>query len=81
MLVIGLDFPPSEHYQDFFKKKECLHTIQSFKEIIILEAERNLGVVANCNRLYDYVQKQGYDSYIFTEDDNEFAPIFLEYIN
>lgn len=82
VLVIGLDYPPSEHYQEGFEKiKEYLHTIQGFKEKIILEAESNLGVVANCNRLYDYVQKQGYDKYIFTEDDNEFAPNFLEYIN
>ena len=82
VLVVGLDYPPSEHYYDGYKKmKEYLPTIQGFKEVIILEAKSNLGVIANCARLYDYVQKQGYDRYIFTEDDNEFSPNFLEYIN
>lgn len=81
-LVIGLDFPPSEKYQLGYNQiKDYLPTISGFKKITVLRADNNLGVTMNCNRMYSYVREQGYECYIFSEDDNEVAPCFLEFAN
>ena len=81
-LYIGLDFPPSQQYFEGYKKiKEYLSSISGFKSVVILEADHNLGVNGNCNRMYTVVRELGYKKYIFTEDDNEFSPNFLDYCN
>ncbi|MBO6023322.1 MAG: hypothetical protein J6P83_00515 [Bacteroidales bacterium] len=81
-MVIGLDFPPSEKYHFGYNQiKEYLPAISGFKKITILQADHNLGVIENCNRMYSYVREQGYECYIISEDDNEVAPCFLEYAN
>lgn len=81
-LIIGLDYPPSEKYEDGYNKiKEYLPSITGFKNVIVLTSTVNLNPVHNTNRLIDHVKELGYDSYIFTEDDNEFSPNFLMYIN
>lgn len=81
-LVIGLDFPPSEKYQDGYKKiKEYLPTISGFRKVTVLTTDVNLNPVGNFTRLVDYVTNEGYDSFISTEDDNEFSPNFLSYCN
>ena len=82
ILVISLDYPPSENYFEGYNRiKDYLPTIQGFRDVVVLEAEYNLGTVKNCRVLYDYVRGLGFDKYIFSEDDNEFSPNFLEYIN
>lgn len=81
-LVIGLDYPPTDKYQAGYEKiKGYLTTINGFKKVTVLTAQHNLGVVENCKRLREYVQSLGFDGFIFTEDDNEFSPNFLEYMN
>jgi len=81
-LVIGLDYPPAEKYYEGYKKiKEYLPTIKGFQSVTILTTEVNLNPVRNFSRLVDYVKEHGYDSYISTEDDNEFSPNFLSYCN
>ena len=81
-LYIGLDYPPSEKYVEGYKKiKGYLPSINGFKNVIVFETDHNLGERENCKRMFDYALQQRYNSYIFTEDDNEFSPNFLEYIN
>lgn len=81
-LVIGLDYPPAEKYIEGYNKiKEYLPTINGFQSVTILTTEVNLNAVGNFNRLIDYVKGKGYDSFIATEDDNEFSPNFLSYCN
>lgn len=81
-LVIGLDYPPSEKYREGYEKiKEYLPLITGFEKVTILRAKENLGVVENCKQLREYVKSCGYDGFIFSEDDNEFSPNFLEYMN
>ena len=80
-LIIGLDYPPSEKYEGGWKMiREYLPTINGFRKVTILNRNKNLGAVANMNALIDFACKTN-ESYIFTEDDNEFSPNFLEYIN
>lgn len=81
-LVVGLDYPPAEKYREGYEKiKDYVNTITGFKKVIILSTDHNLGVTENCNRMYHYIREQGYESYVFSEDDNEVAPCFLEYAN
>lgn len=81
-LVIGLDYPPSEKYMDgFCKIRDYIPTITGFRKVTVFVAEKNLGPSKNTKILRDYVDKQGYDCSIFTEDDNEFSPNFLAYMN
>ena len=86
-VYVGLDFPPSKKYEDGWKKidaylreKEKDH---SFKKLTVFRRTQNCGV-ANANgnsaQLRKFVETIS-DSFIFTEDDNEFSPNFLEFIN
>lgn len=81
-LYIGLDYPPSDKYLDGWKRiKEYVPTITGFKKVVLLEADHNLTAQGNIEFLKAHIRKLGYDSYVFTEDDNTFSPNFLEYAN
>lgn len=80
-LIVGLDYPPSEKYEEGWRKIcEYLPTIAGFKKVTILKRDHNLGAVENMNSLLEYVETCS-DRFIFTEDDNEVSPNFLDYIN
>ena len=80
-LYIGLDYPANEsHWEGYRKICEYVEHITGFEKVIVLKREHNYGVLANCRDLQVYL-KQKYDRFIFSEDDNEFAPNFLEYMN
>lgn len=82
ILIIGLDYPPGQKYYDgYFKIKDFLPKVTGFQNVVVINAKENLGAVNNCRRLYDYVISLGFNKCIFTEDDNEFSPNFLEFIN
>lgn len=84
---IALDYPPSNKYldgwkkiDDYLKEKETNH---KFKNFIIYRRERNYGVCQendNFEVLISDISKK-YDRFITTEDDNEFSPCFLQYMN
>lgn len=81
-LFIALDYPLDSSHWDGYRKI-CAYLdagVSGFKSLTVLKREENYGVVNNSNELIDFVL-QSYDCYIFTEDDNEFSPNFLDYIN
>ena len=83
-LYVGLDYPPSAKYEEGWKKVhqylqyKCKNN--KFNEIVILEKDTNLGAVKNIEELETFIS-QKYGRFIFTEDDNEFSPNFLDFIN
>lgn len=80
-LIIGLDYPPSEKYQDgWYKIKKYLSELSGFGTITIIEHEHNLGAAANSTYIRSYAFKK-YDALIFSEDDNVFSPCFLDYMD
>lgn len=86
-VYVALDYPPSEKYVNGWKKIDAfLHEKEKgngFKSLVVRRRDHNLGVGhpnSNSTLLLREV-KEMYDRYIFTEDDNEFAPNFLVYIN
>ena len=80
-LYIGLDYPAKEsHWEGYRKICDYVEQITGFENVIVLKRDYNYGVSANIRDLATHI-KQKYDRYIFSEDDNEFAPNFLEYMN
>lgn len=82
-LYISIDYPPTEKYVAGYErvKNYIENELQDgFKNIYKFYQKKNLGPLGNVFFLRDEVFKT-YDRYIFTEDDNEFSPNFLEYIN
>lgn len=86
-IYIGLDYPPDEKYMkgwkeidEYLKEKEKCN---GFKNLNVRRRKSNCGVGhpgSNGSLLYEEV-KSLYDRCIISEDDNEFAPSFLEYVN
>lgn len=80
-LYIALDFPSSDTHWDGYKKIEkYILEIQGFRTVNIIKRNINYGVKKN---FFDAVSKifETYDRMIISEDDNIFAPNFLDYIN
>ncbi len=87
-LYISVDYPPAEKYEEGNKKIiEYLKNEEdnlkcSFNNVYIFVQESNLGARLNAVFLRDMVKNDGrYEAYIFAEDDLEFSPCFLEYMN
>ena len=86
-VYVGLDYPPSEKYVEGWKKidaylaeKEKQH---GFKNLFVRRRTTNCGVGhegGNGNLLLKELKLVS-DKFIGTEDDNEFSPCFLEYMN
>lgn len=82
-VFISVDFPPAERYrQGYLEVKDYLDhgDFSAFKAVHVIYQQENLGAKDNCTYLIQMIG-ENFDRYIFTEDDNEFSPNFLEYIN
>ena len=86
-VYIGLDYPPSDKYRSgweridkYLSEKEKSN---GFKNLFVRRRDHNCGVGrngSNGNLLLEEVKKVS-DCYILSEDDNEFAPSFLHFMN
>lgn len=81
-LVIGVDYPPAEKYRlgyeavcDYLREE-----ITGFAHVKVIYHQENLGPYENMIYLKKYIGELS-DRYIFTEDDNEMSPDFIEYID
>lgn len=82
-VYISVDFPPHKKYQQGYEQVKILLSemdFSAFKKAHIFFQEKNLGPSGNSAFLRSQIEKK-YDAFIFSEDDNEFAPNFLEYMN
>lgn len=80
-LIIGLDYPAKEEHWDGYNKiNSYIPNISGFKKITLFRRESNYGAEANSIDLANYAFSK-YDAYIYTEDDNEFSPCFLDFMN
>ena len=81
-LYISVDYPRTEDCkEDWQKVCELLKVpIEGFKKVTIYYQEENLGFYKNKTFLYQKVYER-HDRVIFSEDDNEFSPDFIEYID
>ncbi len=80
-LVIGLDYPAAESHWDGYRKIcDYIPTISGFKKVTCLRRTINYGMAENVRDMYDYAYRH-YDTIITAEDDNEFSPCFLDFMN
>ncbi|MBP9997247.1 MAG: glycosyltransferase [Lachnospiraceae bacterium] len=81
-LYIGLDYPPNESYMEGYEKVKAYleNGIDGFLNVNVFVHSKNMGPGGNLDFLRAEVKKK-YTRFIETEDDNEFAPSFLSYIN
>ncbi|MBQ3738520.1 MAG: hypothetical protein II862_05995 [Bacteroidales bacterium] len=90
-VYVALDYPPEDKWERYApgweKNKEYLHSVgnMGFKQLHIIERDHNYGTwnpgdEGNMKQLLIEIRKK-YDRYIVTEDDNVFAPAFLEYMD
>lgn len=81
-LYISIDFPTKKEHEEGYKKVKqyVMHEINGFEEVIYYLQQSNLGPLENIRFLVQEVYKS-YDRYIFTEDDNLFAPAAIDYWN
>lgn len=80
-LIVGLDYPPSDKYKGGYEKiKNYIPTITGFTKVTLIQHEKNLGGLENWYYLERYCNDH-YPAYIGTEDDNEFSPCFLDFMN
>lgn len=80
-LYISVDYPPSEKYVAGWEKvKEYVQDIRGFRKVNLWIQEKNLGPGGNGKFLYGKAFEK-YSAIICTEDDNVFAPAYLDYMN
>ena len=86
-VYVGLDYPPSDKYKEGWKRIDTYlsekEKTNKFRKLIVLRRDHNCGVGkkgSNQALLVEEIMGK-YDFYINSEDDNEFAPNFLEYMN
>ncbi len=81
-VFIGLDYPPSEKYMEGYRRIcEYLEgDFCQFKSFNVIRRHKNYGSRENMVDLRSLVFKT-YDRFIRTDDDAEFSPNFLEYMN
>lgn len=81
-LFISVDYPPDERYlEGYLKIREYLaQGIPGFKSVHIIYHEINLGPMGNMAFIVNKAYEK-FDRIIITEDDNEFSPFFLEYMD
>ncbi len=83
-VFIALDFPPSDKYREGYEKtRDMLRSYpgEAFKSFNVVERETNYGVGKNARALFDEAILPHWDRWIFAEDDIEFAPNFIEYMD
>lgn len=80
-LYISVDFPPEERYREGYEEvKQYVKTIDGFSQIHLYYQDHNLGPGFNRLFLMEQARKNS-DTYVFTDDDNEFSQNSLAYIN
>ena len=80
-VYIGLDYPTKdEHWDGYRKICDYVTKITGFNRLIVLKRDKNYGVTNNISDLKEQVKRLS-DRVILSEDDNEFSPCFLDYMN
>lgn len=86
-VYIALDYPPSEKYYEGWnlinKYLDDKGKDNHFNKLVVIRRNYNYGIHGFSSNARDAKRMiiPDYDRFITTEDDNEFSPNFLEYIN
>lgn len=82
-VYISLDYPAKESHWEGYKKI-CDYLdhgdFSAFANFHVIKRGKNIGSLANIDSTRDLLMEK-YDRWIMAEDDIEFAPVFLEFMN
>lgn len=82
-VYVSIDFPPTEKYRKGWREI-CRYVdegdFSAFASFNVVKQKENLGAGVNVGFLAKMVSER-YDRWISSEDDNEFSPNFLEYMD
>lgn len=80
-LYIALDYPTKDiHWTGYRQIEKYVKKLRGFKNVIVIKREKNFGPSWN-ERSACLTALEKYDRVIVTEDDNEFSPNFLVFVN
>lgn len=82
-VYIALDYPAKDsHWEGYRKICDYLDNgdFSAFAGFHVIKRTQNIGSLANIDTTRDMLIEK-YDKWIMAEDDIEFAPVFLEYMN
>lgn len=81
-VYVALDYPPSEKYEEGYNSicKYLESDFSCFANFCVIKRTYNMGSFANCESAIAQVLTK-HDRFIRTDDDTEFSPNFLEYMN
>lgn len=81
-IYIGLDYPPSSKYEEGYEQisKYLDKDFPEFASFNVIKHKENLGSFVNSTYLRNLVLDK-YDRFIRTDDDLEFSPNFIEYMD
>jgi len=80
-LFVALDYPLNEsHWEGYRKIEAYLGEIKGFASVNITKRDKNYGASKNNSGVRKKIFEK-YDRLIYSEDDNEFSPNFLDYMN
>jgi hypothetical protein len=81
-IYVGLDFPKTDSHVDGYNKitEYLSQSFEEFRSFTVIKRTVNYGSTRNGMDLRDLVFSK-YDRFIRTDDDAEFSPNFLEYMN
>lgn len=82
-VYVGIDYPPVDKYRRGWQEI-CDYVdngdFSAFNKFIVIKRRENLGAGRNSVELRNIILEK-YDRYIYAEDDIEFSPNFLEYMD
>ena len=80
-LFIALDYPLNDsHFKGYNKILKIIDNIKGFKSLNIIKRDVNFGIPLNFEDAMKQIFNE-YDRVILSEDDNIFAPSFLNFVN
>ena len=82
-VYIGLDYPAKEsHWEGYRKICDYLENgdFSAFASFYVIKRTKKIGSLGNIDSTRDLLMEK-YDRWIIAEDDIEFAPVFLEFMN
>lgn len=81
-VYIGLDYPAKETHRDGYQKiKSYLKgSFPEFQNLFVVEHAKNVGSGKNMRTLIELCSRE-HDRFIYAEDDLEFSPCFLQYMD
>ncbi len=81
-VYIGLDYPSKASHEDGYKaiKRMLDNGIDGFANVFVFRHEHNLGGTDNLAFIREEACRS-HKKFIYAEDDNEFSPNYLEYMN